>query len=106
MTQRARQRPRRPRKDGDGITRRHQHDRQQSKVTLNFGSWATSAAICGKRRPARRSFNLRFGWREPCFSKGRDGQISQVENNVRCLSAQSRLVLRFEVYLCLHLLAS
>jgi len=27
--------------------------------------------------------NLRFGWREPCFCKGRDAQISQVDLDVR-----------------------
>ena len=32
-----------------------------------------------------RLVDLRFGWRDPCFSKDRDAQISQVELDVRRL---------------------
>ncbi len=36
-------------------------------------------------RRSNATLNLRFGWREPCFARGRDGQISQVEVFVRRL---------------------
>jgi len=54
---------------------------RRAAVRPQLGSILRRNAVpTGWPKAVHRCFNLRFGWREPCASKGRDIQISQVEN--------------------------